>query len=146
MDLDWVRNICLAFPGATEKVTWGHDLTFRVGNKMFAVAVTEVAPVWLTFKASDENFAELTERSGIIPAPYLARAKWVALETKDALAFNELAKLLRESYEMVAAKLPAKVRSNLGGAAKRSSTARRSKPKQKSRKPPGRKKRSKLLK
>jgi predicted DNA-binding protein (MmcQ/YjbR family) len=143
MDLDWVRNICLAFPGATEKVTWGHDLTFRVANKMFAVAVTEVAPVWLTFKASDENFAELTERSGIIPAPYLARAKWVALETKDALVSNELGELLRESYEMVAAKLPAKVRSNLSGPEKRSGAARKSQPGRKPRKPLGQKKRTK---
>jgi hypothetical protein len=64
--------------------------------------------VWLSFKCSGENFAELTERAGIIPAPYLARAQWVALETKEALRKEELSGLLREAYELVFAKLPKK--------------------------------------
>ena len=63
--------------------------------------------------SSEENFAELTERPGIIPAPYLARAKWVALETRDALSSDELTLLLRESYDMVVAKLPMKTREAL---------------------------------
>lgn len=110
MTIDQLRQLCLAFPGATEKITWGNDLTFRVDQKMFAVAVLEPAPVWLSFKCSPENFAELTERAGIIPAPYLARANWVALETKDALTDAELSALLRESYDLIVAKLPKKTR------------------------------------
>jgi predicted DNA-binding protein (MmcQ/YjbR family) len=80
---------------------------------MFAVTPLEPAPVCLSFKASPENFADLTERPNIIPAPYLARAQWVALETKDALPRDELARLLRESYNLVAAKLPKKMRDTL---------------------------------
>jgi predicted DNA-binding protein (MmcQ/YjbR family) len=112
-DIDWVRELCLSFPHATEQVTWGADLTFRINGKIFAVTVLEPARVWLSFKCSPENFAELSERSGIIPAPYMARAQWVALETKDALAKQELAALLRESYELVFAKLPKKTREAL---------------------------------
>ena len=106
MDIDALRQLCLSFPFATEKVTWGIDLTFRVHEKIFAVTVLEPAPVWLTFKCSPETFVELTERAGIIPAPYLARAKWVALQTKDAINDQELRQLLRESYDLVVAKLP----------------------------------------
>jgi predicted DNA-binding protein (MmcQ/YjbR family) len=80
------------------------------------VTPLEPAPVCLSFKASPETFAELTERPNIIPAPYLARAQWVALETKDALPAQELARLLRESYEMVFAKLPRKARDAVSGA------------------------------
>src|SRR6202047_966133 len=112
-DIDWVRELCLSFPHATEQVTWGADLTFRVSGKIFAVTVLEPARVWLSFKCSAENFAELTERSGIIPAPYLARAQWVALETKEALQKQELAGLLRESYDLVFAKLPKKMQQAL---------------------------------
>ena len=112
-DIDWVRELCLGFPYVTEQVTWGADLTFRISGKIFAVTVLEPAKVWLSFKCSPENFAELTERAGIIPAPYMARAQWVALETKDALAKQELAALLRESYELVLAKLPKKMREAL---------------------------------
>jgi predicted DNA-binding protein (MmcQ/YjbR family) len=112
-DVDWVRDLCLSFPHATEQVTWGVDLTFRISGKIFAVTVLEPAKVWLSFKCSPENFADLTEQAGVIPAPYLARAQWVALETKDALPKEELGVLLRESYNLVFAKLPRKAREAL---------------------------------
>src|ERR1700681_2725642 len=110
MNIDQLRKLCLSFPGATEQTVWEGDLTFKVANKMFAHTVLEVAPVWLSFKTSPENFADLTERAGIIPAPYLARAQWVALETRDALPIAELTGLLRESYDLVVAKLPKRTR------------------------------------
>jgi predicted DNA-binding protein (MmcQ/YjbR family) len=113
MDVDRLRKLCLSFPGATEQIQWGNDLLFKVGGKMFAATPLEPAPVCLSFKASPENFVELTERLNIIPAPYLARAQWVALQTRDALPRDELAGLLRESYEMVAAKLPKRIRESL---------------------------------
>jgi predicted DNA-binding protein (MmcQ/YjbR family) len=113
MDIDWIRNLCLSFPQTTEKIQWGEVLVFKVAGKIHALTVLQPAKTWLTFKVSPEKFAELTERPGIIPAPYLARAKWVALETRDALPSDELALLLRESYDMVVAKLPKKTREAL---------------------------------
>jgi predicted DNA-binding protein (MmcQ/YjbR family) len=113
MNVDGLREVCLSFPGATEQIQWGNDLLFKVGGKMFAVTPLEPAPVCLSFKASPENFAELTERPHIIPAPYLARAQWVALQTRDALPADELAGLLRESYDLVFAKLSKKTRDAL---------------------------------
>jgi predicted DNA-binding protein (MmcQ/YjbR family) len=113
MNVDWLRKLCLSFPGATEQIQWGYDLLFKVGGKMFAVTPLEPAPVCLSFKASAENFAELTERPNIIPAPYLARAQWVALQTRDALPPEELSRLLRDSYDMIFAKLPKKTREAL---------------------------------
>jgi predicted DNA-binding protein (MmcQ/YjbR family) len=115
MNVDQLRKLCLCFPGATEQVQWGDDLVFKVAGKMFAVTPLIPAPVSLSFKVSPEDFAELTERPGIIPAPYLARAKWIALESRDALASSELAPLLRASYELVLAKLPRKTREDLAG-------------------------------
>ncbi|MDP9337925.1 MAG: MmcQ/YjbR family DNA-binding protein [Acidobacteriota bacterium] len=114
MDASWVRDLCLSFPSATEHVIWGDDLTFKVGGKMFALSVLEPAPVWLSFKTSPESYFELIERQNIIPAPYLARAKWVALETKDAMTSAELSRLPREAYDLVVAKLPKKTRESLG--------------------------------
>jgi predicted DNA-binding protein (MmcQ/YjbR family) len=110
MNIDQLRELCLSFPGATEQTVWEGDLTFKVANKMFAHSMLEVAPIWLSFKASPENFAELTERPGIIPAPYLARAQWIALESREALPIDELKQLLRASYDLVIAKLPRKTR------------------------------------
>jgi predicted DNA-binding protein (MmcQ/YjbR family) len=113
MNIDQLRKLCLSFPGATEQIQWGDDLLFKVGGKMFAVAPLEPAKIWISLKASPENFAELTERPGVLPAPYLARAKWIALESQDALPVAEIAGLLRESYELVLAKLPRKIRDSI---------------------------------
>jgi len=133
MNVDWLREVCLAFPGVTEQIQWGNDLLFKVGGKMFAVAPLEPAPVCLSFKASPENFADLTERPNIIPAPYLARAQWVAIETKDALARDELARLLRDSFDLVVAKLPKKTRDALLSAKTASVKPRKRKPVKKKR-------------
>jgi predicted DNA-binding protein (MmcQ/YjbR family) len=113
MHIEELRNVCLSFPGVTEHEIWHGDLTFKVGNKMFAHSVLEVARVWLSFKASDEKFAELVERQDVIPAPYLARAKWVALESREAIPAAELRELLREAYDLVVARLPKKTQASL---------------------------------
>jgi predicted DNA-binding protein (MmcQ/YjbR family) len=114
VDLERLRALCLGLPGVTEHNIWEGDLTFKVGGKMFAHTVLEPGhPVWLSFKASPEDFAELTERSNIIPAPYLARAQWVALETRDALGVEELERLIRAAHTLVVARLTKKIREAL---------------------------------
>jgi len=127
MHIEELRKICLGFPGASEHQIWHGDLTFKVANKMFAHTVLEVAPVWLSFKTSDEKFAELVERQGVIPAPYLARAKWVALEEREAIPAGELRELLREAYDLVVARLPKKTQISLAERPKAKRPAKRKK-------------------
>ena len=127
MNIDQLRKLCLSLPGVTEQMQWGDDLLFKVGGKMFAVTPLVPAKVWISLKANPENFAELTERPGVIPAPYLGRAKWISLESADALPDAEIAQLLRESYELVRAKLPRKMRESVatGPAVKASAKKKR---------------------
>jgi len=113
MDIDGIRKHCLGFPHATENVQWGCDLCFKVDGKLFAVAPLEVAPVRLSFKCTRENFAELCERPGIIPAPYMARAQWVSLQSLDAVPDGELRDFLGQSYDLVWQRLPKKRREEL---------------------------------
>jgi len=113
MNLEWLRRVCLSFPCATEQVQWEDDLVFKVAGKMFAVAPLIPAKVTLSFKCTPEEFAELTEREGIISAPYMARARWVSLEPGATLPEAELHRLLRQSYDLVVAKLPKKTQAAL---------------------------------
>jgi predicted DNA-binding protein (MmcQ/YjbR family) len=113
MNIEWLRRYCLSFPHATEQVQWGNDLVFKVAGKMFAAAPLEPAPVVLSFKCTPELFAELTERPGIRPAAYAARYHWISLEADEALPLQETKKLLRQSYDLVFAKLPKKVQAEL---------------------------------
>ena len=128
MNIDWIRDLCLSFPHTTEQMQWGDDLVFKVAGKIHAITVLRPAKTWLCFKVSPEKFPELTERPGVVPAPYLARAKWVALETKDALSPDELRILLRESYDMVVAKLPRKTREALAKPRARGKSAKKTAP------------------
>jgi len=106
MNVDSIRAYCLSFPSATEKLQWGDALCFKVNanGKMFAVLGLD--RVRLTFKCTPERFAELIERPDIRPSPYLGRYHWVMLDRLDAVANDELKALIRQSYEMVAAKAP----------------------------------------
>ena len=114
MDLESFRRYCLSLPHTTEDVQWDTALLFRISGKIFAVASLETTPVHLAFKCTPEEFAELVEREGIIPAPYMARNHWVQLEQPEAVTRMELKRLIRDSYNMVAAKLPKKIRLKLG--------------------------------
>ena len=113
MNIEWMRQHCLSFPHATESVQWVKDLVFKVGGKMFAVAALEPGAHAFSFKCAPDKFAELIERPGVVPAPYLARAQWVALESEDALPRAEAKQLLRVSYDLVFAKLSKKTRTEL---------------------------------
>ena len=106
MSVERVRKVCRALPGATEDVKWGGNLVFSVGDKMFALVNLE-PPHAVAFKCTEESFAELTERPGIVPAPYLARAMWVQeQQVGEVLDRRELEHFLRQSYEIVVARLP----------------------------------------
>jgi predicted DNA-binding protein (MmcQ/YjbR family) len=114
MDIEQMRTHCLSFPHVTEGVQWGNDLVFKIGGKMFAVIGLDAASDHcLSFKCTPEKFAELIERDGIIPAPYVARYHWVALERFNALCEKELKALLRNAYDLVLEKLPKKARAEL---------------------------------
>jgi predicted DNA-binding protein (MmcQ/YjbR family) len=109
MDFEAAKALCRTFPGCTEDVKWGADIVFSVGAKMFAVTASAAPASGMSFKVDADRFLELTDRPGIIPAPYLARAKWVAVNSADALSDDEAAQLLRRSYELVFAKLTRKL-------------------------------------
>jgi predicted DNA-binding protein (MmcQ/YjbR family) len=108
MNCDVIREYCLAFPRATEKLQWGDDLCFKIGGKIFAIVGLDNPR--LCFKCTPDAFAELIEREDIRPAPYVGRYKWVMLDRLDAVGWAELHELIRQSYEMVVAKAPKKKR------------------------------------
>lgn len=114
MDIESVRKFCLSLPYVTEDIQWESDLLMRIGNKMFAVLSLEPSSDHcMSFKCTPEKFAELVERQGIMPAPYVARYHWVALEKFNVLPASELKSLLKVAYQLVHDKLPKKVRDQL---------------------------------
>ena len=126
MDIEQVHAHCLSFPHVTEVVLWGNDLVFKIGGKMFAViGLDPASDHCMSFKCTPEKFAELIEKDGIVPAPYVARYHWVALERFNALSEKELKALVRTAYDLVLAKLPKRAKADLEATPKKRSAKRR---------------------
>lgn len=93
----------------------GDHQVYKIGGKIFAVVGgSGEAEPGLSFKTSEDSFAILTEQQGIIPAPYMARNKWVKLERLSALKNRELKAYLERAYNIVASGLTRKMRVSLG--------------------------------
>jgi len=108
-----IRAICKRMPHTTEDVKWGADLCFSIGAKMYCVTGTE-GPFGVSFKVSDEDFEEVSARKGFKPADYVARYKWVTVTEAGAVSRKELEGFIRTSYQLVSAKLPKKMRREIG--------------------------------
>ena len=113
MNIDLFRNVCLSLPAVTEDVKWDNDLCFCLGGKMFCVTALD-PPFKASFKVTDEEFEELSVSEGFMPAPYMARAKWVLVSDPSRLSKKEWEQYIKQSYELVKAKIPKKLLKELG--------------------------------
>jgi predicted DNA-binding protein (MmcQ/YjbR family) len=110
-----IKKFCASMPHATADVKWGIDHVYSIGGKMFAVACkTQKGETHLSFKVDDDRFLEYTDRPGFIPAPYLARAKWVQLKDLSAVSDAEIKALIKRAYQLVSAKLSKKQQREFG--------------------------------
>jgi len=109
MDEKALRKLTAAWPGVSAEIKWEDDLIFMVDGKMFCgLCLRGKEKGKLGFKVEEGRFLELTDRPGFRPAPYLARAHWVALDDPKHVPRDELEALLRRAYELVFAKLTKK--------------------------------------
>ena len=111
-----LRKLTADWPGVGAEIKWEVDLIFMVDAKMFCgLCVEGPEKGKLAFKVEAERFLELTDRPGVIPAPYLARAHWISLADSRVLPRAELEGLIRRAYELVREKLPKKRQKELAG-------------------------------
>ena len=71
-------------------------------------------PLTVSMKVKDDEFEELSSSADIIPAPYVARYKWVLVQKASRFKKKEWEHYIRQSYELVRNGLPAKIRKTLG--------------------------------
>ncbi len=124
MKLHEFNAFCTGLAGTTKVIQWRGAHVWKVGGKIFAIASIwgttkngEPPPVEasrISFKCSDFSYAILIEQEGIIPAPYLARAKWVQLQHADAMDDDDLEAYITQAHEIIAARLMRLKRSELG--------------------------------
>ena len=112
MNIEKLRTYCLSLRGVTEDVKWGHDLCFLIGGKMFCVTSLEGEPS-VSFKVPDADFDELSISTGIIPAPYMARNKWVQVQSWDRFTDHEWESYVKQSYGLIKSKLSKKLQKEI---------------------------------
>ena len=114
MNIETLREISMALPGAQEDIKWEKDLCFMVRDKIFLFVALERVPTSASFKVPGEAFDEWVAKDGCKPAPYLARYKWVHIEDVSLLPRSRWEEIVRMSYDLIKSKLPKRVQRELG--------------------------------
>jgi hypothetical protein len=98
-----VRKMALALPETEEVLAWGEDLTWRVGNKIFAMGHPKSPQI--TVKASKEDQTELiaSDPNTYSYAAYVGRFGWVAVKLAN-VGRDELNELLIDAWRATAPK------------------------------------------
>ena len=119
MTLDRLRELCLSLPGTCEKMPFvalpsGSDiLCFYVGQKIFCL--TDIFDFeYFNLKGAPEENIELCERyASISPGHHMNKRHWITVGVNGDVSDELIEVLVRKSYDLVFAKLPAKVKAEV---------------------------------
>lgn len=95
--------ICLALPDTVLTMTWGSP-HFRVADKIFCGFGEEDGKPVLGFKLKMAHAQRLVKQPRFWPAKYVGKHGWVSMDLAAKKSWDEVAALIRESYELIAPK------------------------------------------
>lgn len=101
--IESLRQICLEFPEASEKETWGHP-TFRVNDKMFvACSSDDTAGPTMTLKAPPgEQKLLLAAAARFFYPSYVGANGWIGMNLSNSTDWAEVRELVDDSYRLIA--------------------------------------------
>ncbi len=106
-----LRATCLALPGAIETFSFGPGCSvFKAPNgRMFAVSVTSAEPLDVSVKCDPDIAADLRRSFAAISEGYhLDKRHWITVVANADVPDDMLCDLVRDSYDLVAARRPAR--------------------------------------
>ncbi|MEN9523077.1 MAG: hypothetical protein RL065_1454 [Bacteroidota bacterium] len=103
MNVETIRDYCLAKPNATEGMPFGPTvLVFKVNNKMFCLMSLDEQPTTINVKCEPELAIELREQnSSIIPGYHMNKKYWNTLIIDETLSSKLIKNCIDMSYELV---------------------------------------------
>jgi predicted DNA-binding protein (MmcQ/YjbR family) len=115
MDLDKLKSLLLAKPGADEGAAFGPEhLTYKVCGKLYAVVSWEEDPMRLSIKADpDKVEAQRKVFAAVQPPPYFNKKHWNLVILDGTVPAPELEAMIEESYDLVVKGLTEKQRESL---------------------------------
>jgi predicted DNA-binding protein (MmcQ/YjbR family) len=119
MTADELRAACLALPGAAEEQPFSRApelTTFKVGGKVFALSrLASSGPLRISLKCDPEVAVGLRAEHEAITAGYhLNKRHWNTVAVDGSLPDRMIVEMIEDSYDLVVAALPRKVRAELG--------------------------------
>ena len=115
MNIETLREYCIAKPGATESFPFDEaTLVFKVGNKIFALADTESRPTTLALKCDPERAMQLREQyDAVVPGYHMNKKHWNTITIDGSVQPSDLRGWIDHSYELILKSLPKAVQAEL---------------------------------
>lgn len=110
MNREALQALCQTFPGVQEDIKWQEHLCFCVAEKIFLITHLRGTPCPASFKVPEPVFHALCQQEGFRPAPHLGRYHWIQVADLGVLSPAEWELYARQSYDLVVAKLPKRLR------------------------------------
>lgn len=114
MNIAKFDRFCRTLPGAQFVVQWGDSHVYKIGEKLFAMGNEWEGQPAFILKTTPLSYEILLQQGIATRAPYLTRGNWVRISNPTALADADLGNYIKQSYGIVAAKLPKATRASLG--------------------------------
>ncbi|MGZ3810145.1 MAG: MmcQ/YjbR family DNA-binding protein [Mucilaginibacter sp.] len=114
MNIEEIRDHCLAKPGVTEGLPFGEDtLVFKVGEKIFLL-ISIADSTHFNVKCDPELAVELRERhTEVQPGYHMNKKHWNTIYTEGSLTRRQLSEMIDHSYDLVLKSLPKSIRENI---------------------------------
>jgi predicted DNA-binding protein (MmcQ/YjbR family) len=105
--IDYLREICLALPEATEKEAWGNP-TFRIRDKMF-VKFTSVdrngrTTLWCSAAPGAQDALLGTLDDAFFKPPYVGDRGWLGMYLDGDVNWGAVTAIVEDAYRMTAPK------------------------------------------
>ena len=103
MDIEEIREYCIAKPGVTEGLPFNDTaLVFKVAGKMFALLDLSEESRGLSLKCDPELAIELREQHPeVTPAWHFNKQHWNGINLNGSISNNQLKEWIDHSYELV---------------------------------------------
>lgn len=115
MDIETLREYCLAKKAVTEDFPFGEDtLVFRVMNKIFLLVSLSSNPLQFNAKCDPGKAIELREQyDAIIPGYHMNKQHWNTVIMDGRLSNTLITEIINDSYNLIVKSLSKKDREAL---------------------------------
>ncbi len=104
MNIEQLRDYCLAKPGTEESFPFGPDtLVFKIKGKIYLLASLDSIPLQFNVKCNPEKAIDLRDEypNCVLPGYHMNKKHWNTVVCSGEIPLNELLKMIDESYDLV---------------------------------------------